>query len=139
MIDIESDVFDTVATELRSAHAGIWVAGEFVDSPAKFPAVTIVESDNRIFERMRTRKIENAVRVMYEVQIYSNKASGKKAEAKAIADTADGVFARLGFTRTMRSQVANLKDATIYRIVCRYEAIVGENGENKFLVYQNNY
>lgn len=139
MIDIENDVFNEVATALRSAHAGVWVAGEFVDSPAKFPAVTIVESDNRIFERMRTRRIENAVRVMYEVQIYSNKASGKKAEAKAIADTADGVFARLGFTRTMRSQVANLKDATIYRIVCRYEAIVGENGENKFLVYQNNY
>lgn len=139
MIDIENDVFDTVATALRSAHAGIWVAGEFVDSPAKFPAVTIVESDNRIFERMRTRKIENAVRVMYEVQIYSNKATGKKAEAKAIADTVDGVFESRGFTRTMRSQVANLKDATIYRIVCRYEAIVGENGENKFLVYQNNY
>lgn len=137
MIDIENDVFDTVAAELRSKHAGIFVAGEFVDSPAKFPAVTIVEADNRIFERMRTRRIENAVRVMYEVQIFSNKASGKKAEAKSIADTADGVFASLGFTRTMRSQVANLKDATIYRIVCRYEAVVGENGKNKFLIYQN--
>lgn len=139
MIDVENDVFDTVATALRSAHAGIWVAGEFVDSPARFPAVTIVEADNRIFERMRTREIENAVRVMYEVQIYSNKASGKKAEAKAIADTADGVFQSLGFTRTMRNQVANLKDATIYRIVCRYEAIVGENGENNYLIYQNTY
>lgn len=137
MIDIEADVFDTVAAELRSQYAGIFVAGEFVDSPATFPAVTIVESDNRIFEQMRTRKIENAVRVMYEVQIYSNKASGKKAEAKAIADTADGVFESLGFTRTMRGQVANLKDATIYRIVCRYEAIVGKNGENNFLIYQN--
>lgn len=137
MIDIESDVFDTVAAELRSKHAGIFVAGEFIDTPAKFPAVTIVEADNRIFERMRTRRIENAVRVMYEVQIFSNKASGKKAEAKSIADTADGMFASLGFTRTMRSQVANLKDATIYRIVCRYEAVVGENGENKFLIYQN--
>lgn len=139
MVDIESDVFDTVATELRSQHAGIWVAGEFVDTPARFPAVTIVEADNRIFERMRTRTIENAVRVMYEVQIFSNKASGKKEEAKEIADTADEVFASRGFTRTMRSQVANLKDATIYRIVCRYEAIVGENGENTYLVYQNNY
>ena len=137
MIDCESDVFDTVAAELRSKHAGIFVAGEFVDSPAKFPAVTIVEADNRIFEQMRTRRIENAVRVMYEVQIFSNKASGKKAEAKSIADTADGVFASLGFTRTMRSQVANLKDATIYRIVCRYEAVVGENGENNYLIYQN--
>lgn len=137
MIDVENDVFDTVAAELRSKHAGIFVAGEFVDSPAKFPAVTIVEADNRIFERMRTRRIENAVRVMYEVQIFSNKASGKKDEAKSIANTADGAFASLGFTRTMRSQVANLKNATIYRIVCRYEAVVGENGENKYLIYQN--
>lgn len=137
MIDVENDVFNAVATALRTAHVGIWVAGEYVDSPAKFPAVTIVEADNRIFERMRTRKIENAVRVMYEVQIFSNKASGKKAEAKEIANTADGVFASLGFTRTMRSQVANIKDATIYRIVCRYEAVVGENGENKYLIYQN--
>lgn len=137
MLDIENDVFDTVAAELRSQHAGISVSGQFVDTPANFPAVTIVEADNRIFERMRTRRIENAVRVMYEVQIFSNKASGKKAEAKEIANTADGVFASLGFTRTMRSQVANLKDATIYRIVCRYEAVVGENGENKYLIYQN--
>lgn len=139
MIDIENDVFDTVAAALRTAHAGIFVAGEFVDSPARFPAVTIVESDNRVFERMRTRKIENAVRVMYEVQIYSNKASGKKAEAKEIADTADRVFESLGFTRTMRNQVANIKDATIYRIVCRYEAIVGESGENNYLIYQTTY
>lgn len=137
MIDIESDVFDTVATELRSQHAGISVSGKFVDTPASFPAVTIVEADNRVFDRMRTRRIENAARVMYEVQIFSNKASGKKSEAKEIANTADGVFANLGFTRTMRSQVANLKDATIYRIVCRYEAVVGENGENKYLIYQN--
>lgn len=136
MIDIENDVFDAVAAELRDKHAGIVVSGEYIDNPAKFPVVTIVENNNRVFERMRTRKIENAVRVMYEVQIYSNKASGKKAEAKAIADTADGEFAKLGFTRTMRSQVANLKDATIYRIVCRYEAVVGENGENNFLIYQ---
>lgn len=139
MIDIENDVFDTVATELRSNYRGIWVSGEYVDTPAKFPAVTIVEADNRIFERMRTRKIENAVHVMYEVQVFSNKASGKKEEAKAIADTVDQVFESCGFTRTMRNKVANLKDATIYRIVCRYEAIVGENGENNFLIYQNNY
>jgi hypothetical protein len=139
VIDIENDVFDTVATELRSKHRGILVSGEYVDAPAKFPAVTIVEADNRIYERMRTRKIENAVYVMYEVQVFSNKASGKKEEAKAIADTVDQVFESRGFTRTMRNKVANLKDATIYRLVCRYEAIVGENGKNNFLIYQNNY
>lgn len=137
MIDIEADVFNYVATALRTAHTGIFVSGEYVDAPSSFPAVTIVENDNRVLERMRTVRIENAVSVMYEVNIYSNKTNGKKREAKAIADTLDTAFEQSGFTRTMRSQVANLHDATIYRIVCRYEAVVAPNGDNAYLIFQN--
>lgn len=133
MIDIENDVFDTVAKALRAAHAGIYVTGEYVPAPPKFPAVSIVEADNRVVTRMRTLHIENAVSVMYEVNIYSNKASGKKSEAKAIAATLDAEFSRIGFTRTMKNQVPNLNDATIYRIVCRYEAIVDKD----FWIYHN--
>lgn len=127
MIDIENDVFDTVATALRAAYLGIFVTGEYVPTPSKFPAVSIVEADNRIVERMRTLNIENAASVMYEVNVYSNKASGKKSEAKAITETLDAEFAKIGFTRTMKNQVANFNDATIYRIVCRYEAIVDKD------------
>ena len=127
MIDIENDVFTAVATAVRTAHSGTYVVGEYVPAPKTFPAVSIVESDNRVLERYRTENIENAVSVMYEVNIYSNKASGKKSEAKAIAATVDTAFTSLGFTRTMRSQVANLNDATIYRIICRYEAIVDKD------------
>lgn len=127
MIDLEADVFDTVATALRAAYAGIYVVGEYVPAPPRFPAVSIVEADNRVVENMRTTNIENAVSVMMEVNIYSNKASGKKSEAKAIAATLDEVFASIGFTRTLRNQVPNLNDATIYRIVCRYEAIVDKD------------
>lgn len=127
MIDLENDVFDTVAKALRNAYAGIFVTGEYVPTPPKFPAVSIVEADNRVVERMRTLNIENAASVMFEVNIYSNKASGKKSEAKAIAATLDAEFAKIGFTRTMKNQVPNLNDATIYRIVCRYEAIVDKD------------
>ena len=127
MIDIENDVFNAVATVLRTEYSGIQVYGEYVDSPAKFPAVTIVEADNRILQRMRTTNIENACSVMYEINIYSNKGTGKKAEAKAIATTADTVMESIGFTRTFREQIPNLKDATIYRIVCRYEATVDKD------------
>ena len=127
MIDIEADVFDTVAKALRAAHAGIFVTVEYVPAPPKFPAVSIVEADNRVVTRMRTLNIENAASVMYEVNIYSNKASGKKSEAKAIAATLDVEFSKMGFTRTMKNQVPNLNDATIYRIVCRYEAIVDKD------------
>ena len=133
MIDLENDIYDYAAKALRAAHTGIDVAAEYVEMPAKFPHVSIVEADNRILERMRTNNIENAVSVMYEVNIYSNKASGKKSEAKAIANTLDDVLSGIGFTRTFREQVPNLRDATIYRIVCRYEAVIDKN----FVIYQS--
>lgn len=133
MIDLENDLFDYVAKALRAAHSGIFVSGEFVEVPARFPAVTIVEADNRVLTRMRTNNIENAITSMVEVNIYSNKASGKKSEAKAIANTADAAFTGIGYTRTFREQVPNLKDSTIYRIVCRYEAVIDKN----FVIYQS--
>lgn len=133
MIDLENDIYDYAAKALRAAHTGIDVAAEYVEMPAKFPHVSIVEADNRVLERMRTNNIENAIQSMFEVNIYSNKASGKKSEAKAIANTLDDVLSGIGFTRTFREQVPNLRDATIYRIVCRYEAVIDKN----FVIYQS--
>ena len=133
MIDLENDIFDYAAKALRAAHTGIDVAAEYVEMPAKFPHVSIVEADNRILERMRTNNIENAIQSMFECNIYSNKASGKKYEAKAIANTLDDVLSGIGFTRTFREQVPNLRDATIYRIVCRYEAVI----DRDFVIYQS--
>lgn len=133
MIDLEQKIFTDVATALRTAYEGIFVTSEYVPVPPRFPAVSIVEADNRIVEEMRTLRIENAARVMYEVQIYSNKTSGKKAEAKAIAETVDDFFSSIGFTRTFKNQVPNMNDATIYRIVCRYEAIIDKD----FWIYHN--
>lgn len=137
MIDIENDVFDYAAKILRAKFAGIQVFGEYVDAPAKFPAVTIVEADNRVVEQMRTLKIENAARVMYECNIYSNKASGKKSEAKSIANTLNNAFEAKGFTRTFREQIPNIANASIYRIVIRYQGIVGTSNDGKYLVYQS--
>ena len=133
MIDLEQKIFTDIATALRTAYEGIFVTSEYVPVPPRFPAVSIVEADNRIVEEMRTLRIENAARVMYEAQIFSNKTSGKKAEAKAIAETVDDFFSSIGFTRTFKNQVPNMNDATIYRIVCRYEAIIDKD----FWIYHN--
>lgn len=133
MIDLENDLFDYVAKALRTVHPGIDVKAEYVEVPAKFPHVSIVEADNRVLTRMRTNNIENAASVMYEINVYSNKAGNRKSEAKAIANTLDDAFAEIGFTRTFREQVPNLRDATIYRIVCRYEAVIDKD----FVIYQS--
>lgn len=133
MIDLENDIYNDAAKALEEAHEGIFVTSEYVPMPPRFPAVSIVEEDNRVLERMRTLDIENAVSVMYECNIYSNKAGEKKTEAKAIAATLDEFFREAGFTRTFSNQVPNMNDATIYRIVSRYEATIDKD----FWIYHN--
>lgn len=123
MIDIESTIFNTIATVLRNEYGkdNIYVAGEQVDTPAKFPAVTIIEEDNSVVANRRTAdSVENAANLMYEVNVYSNLTKGKKSQSKEIMSLIDEEFAKLGFKRTMRTPVDNLQDTTIFRYVARY-------------------
>ena len=138
MIDIENDVFSLVAAELRSEYAGVWVSGDYVAVPARFPAVIISEANNRVYEMSRTSsKRENAATVMYECKIYSNKVNNKHQEARAIAKTLDAKMDELGFTRTFMSPIPNLLDASVFQIICRYEAVIVPNADGKFYVHTN--
>ena len=133
MIDHEFTIFSIIATALRSAVNPIYVAGEYVPQPPQFPCVFIVEVDNTV--NMLTRDsgaIENSANVMYEVDVYSNKAKGKKAECKAIIALVDEQFSRLGFTRAFLNPIQNLNDATVYRMTARYRATIGKDN----LVYR---
>lgn len=84
--------------------------------------------DNEIYRSTRTNEtIENHVQVMYEINVYSNKIKGKKTEAKSIMSVIDSEFARLGFTRMMYNPIPNELDATIYRLVARYRAVISKD------------
>lgn len=123
MIDIESTVFTRAAAELRTAFPGIVVTGEYTNAPAKFPYVSIVEADNyTTAERLDSSGAERYARVLYEVNVYSNRASGKKTECRRIADHIDRMLYRMNFTRISLTPVPNLEDGTIYRLNARYEA-----------------
>ena len=136
MIDVESKVFDTVSKALKTAFGSDFnVTSEYVPSPSRFPSVSLVEADNYVTQRYRTLKIENAANCMYEANVYSNKTAGKKSEAKAVANVLDEAMADLGFTRTMRNTIPNLNDASIYRIVCRYEAVIIPNDDGNYYIH----
>ena len=136
MIDAENAVFNTVSSALKMTYSGIYVTGEYTPAPPRFPAVSLMESDNRVATKYSSSStIERAVSTMYEANIYSNKVSGKKTEAKAIANALDEVMAGLGFTRTMRNQIPNFNDAKIYRIVCRYEGTIIPNDDGKYYIH----
>lgn len=126
MIDVENIIFTKLAQDLRAAYNGISVYGEFVEVPASFPCVTIVEADNQVLKQTRDLSgVEHYAKLLYEINVYSNKASGKKSEAKEISNMIDGMMTDMLFTRTFRGQTPNI-DRTIYRITLRYEGVVRE-------------
>ena len=128
MINVENEVFNIVATAVRNAYPGIYMSGEYVKSPPTFPAVSLVEMDNSAYVRTQTSdSVENHAEVMYEVNIYSNKKSGKKSECKAIATLIDNEMAALNFSRTMLQPIPNMDDATIYRMTGRYRGVVSND------------
>ena len=128
MIDIENQVFSNIAKVLREQFEGIFVTGEYVPVPSRFPCVTIREYDNYADnETADTSSTENHAIVMFDVNIYSNKQTGKKAECKAIAKVIDEMFISYNFTRTMLQPIPNELDSTIFRYTGRYEAEVDKN------------
>lgn len=128
MIDIENDVFSEVAKKVREKFSNIFVTGEYVKSPSSFPCLSLVEIDNATFRNSQTTESqENHVAVSYEVNVYSNKTKGKKAECKEIIAFIDEVLMSLNFTRIMLEPVPNQNDATIYRMLGRYRAVVSRN------------
>ena len=136
MIDVENLIFDRLADIVRTVSPSAAVYGEYVEAPAAFPCVTIVEADNRVLERTRDLDaIEHYAQIMYEVNVYTNDSSGKKSKAKSIANAIDNEMLAMHFTRSFRGQTPNI-DRTIYRITMRFSAIVREaQSENGKLVY----
>ena len=87
MIDIESEVFNTVSEKVREQYPEIFMTGEYVKSPSSFPCVSLIETDNQIYRNTRTSGcIENHAQVVYEVNVYSNKQRGKKLNVRKFSD-----------------------------------------------------
>lgn len=127
MINVENEIFSVVEEAITSKYPDTYVVGEYVKSPASFPCVSIVEMDNVAYDKTQSSEnLENHADLTYEVNIYSNKISGKKSECKAIAALIDNELATLGFSRTMLQPIPNGDDATIYRMVGRYRGVVSK-------------
>ena len=122
MIDCENEVYTRIARVLRDKFPGINIAGEYVNAPSSFPHVSITQSDNSVVSEQMTGSAEMA-QVMFEINIYSNKADGRKTECKSIAKVIDDVMFKMNFKRMALTPIPNREDATIYRIVARYRVM----------------
>ena len=128
MINVENEIFSIVAKAVRTVYPDIYISGEYVKSPPRFPCVSLVEMDNSAYVQTQTDgSVENHAELMYELNVYSNKQSGKKSECKAIASLIDSKLAALNFSRIMLQPIPNMDDATIYRITGRYRAVASKD------------
>jgi hypothetical protein len=123
LIDIEKLIYTPIAEALRKRFPGISVSGEYVNSPAKFPYVSIVEQDNYMSaNRLDSSDREKFSTLMYEVNVYSDKAGSKKSACREIMGVIDEMLYKRNFTRISLSPIPNMENGTIYRLVARYRA-----------------
>lgn len=127
MIDIENVLYTELHNILIEKFPTLSMSGIEERLPSSFPFVSVVEAENAVrTSTIDSGSIENHVNLMYEVNIYSNKADGKKAEAKSVYAVLDNYFIARGFVRTS-SKPISLNDGTIYRITARYTGCADKN------------
>lgn len=129
MIDYSNEIFTNVARVTRESHPAVTIMGEYTRKPSKFPAVTLDETQNVMVDRLEdSSNEEKFAGVTYRLQVFSNKQSGKKAEARAIFATADAEMRRMGFRRVTYTTTPEIYDSTIYNIIATYEATLSAAG-----------
>ena len=129
MNDFLNEIFTTTAKAVRAVHKGVTFTGEYTRRPSKFPAATLDEIENVTVDSLVDSSDEEKYSgLKYRLQVFSNKQSGNKAEARAIFVTADNVLCGLGFRRKTYTTTPETYDSTIYSITATYEAIVDGNG-----------
>ncbi len=124
MIDIENEVLDLLWKHLEETWPGIDMSGDTVNAPPSFPCVGAEMVDN--YPDRRTQDSvhpENPVINLLEVAVFSNKVTGRKQEAKAIAADLSDFLQRFNFTRISMTP-APVPGNGYYRLVLRFRAEV---------------
>ena len=132
MIDFSNEIFNAVAKHLRSLYKGIQVKGEYVSTPAKFPTVTIDELSN-VPVHLDSAKTNKYADVVYRVQVFSNKANGKRAEAREIYKSVDEKLMEIGFFAKSYTSTPTIYNSEVYTITATYGGVIGSDG----VIYRN--
>ena len=126
MIDYSNEVFSVVAKDLRSLYSGIQVIGEYVETPAKFPAVTLDEVNN-VPVHLDSGATNKYARVLYRCQVFCN-GEGKRQKARTIYDTVDRILMGNGLYAKSYTTTPAIYNSEIYCITATYEGVIGEDG-----------
>ena len=122
MVNIENIIYSDLADALKAEFPEISMNSEYAATPPKFPHCSFYEISNvPAPEYQTTESVENYSVIDFGLEVYSNKTSGKKAEAKAIATFANNYLQEnYKLIRTVFQPIDNMANSTIYRYTGRY-------------------
>jgi hypothetical protein len=131
VIDFSNEVFNTAAKDLRSLYPGIQVVGEYVETPAQFPTVTLDEIQN-VPVHLDSGATNKYARVVYRSQIFCN-GEGKRQKARMIYDSLDQILMGVGLFAKTYTTTPAIYNSEIYCITATHEGVIGEDGT----IYRN--
>lgn len=126
MVDFSNEIFNTVATHLRSVYEGIQVVGEYVESPVRFPTVTLDEVQN-IPVHLDSNVNNKYARVTYRTQVFVN-GEGKRQKARKIYDSLDQTLMGLGLYAKSYTTTPTIYNSEVYCITATHEGVIGADG-----------
>ena len=126
MIDFSNEIFDAVATDLRSAYKGIKVVGEYVASPTHFPTVTIDETSN-VPSHLDSAELPKYAEVQYRGQIFCN-GSGKRAKAREIYGTVAERLSLIGLVGVTYTTTPAIYNSEVYCITGTFRGVIDREG-----------
>ena len=122
MIDIEAKVFSPIYEALNTEYSGIYVTSEPTPTPSKALAVSIVQMDSYSSQRKQDNTLtEKFATVMFQVDVYSNKQTGKRSQCKEVMNFVDELMFKMNFMRLNLTPIP-MEDSGYYRLTARYRA-----------------
>lgn len=122
------EVFTTVANAVLAEYPTCRITNSFVYAPVDFPCVAIVLSDDGTnYSTRDSSKIDKFRDITVTVDVYSNKANGKKTESESIMQIIIDTLYPLNFNMVSCRPSSNINNASIYRITATFTATVDYN------------
>lgn len=125
MIDFSNEIYTALRTVLKTAYPTIEVSTEYIESPSKFPCVTIDETYNiPVSKDSGTQKYSA---ITYRVQIFTTGQS-KRADARAIYKTVSDKMYALNLMGKTYTTTPAIYNSAIYEIQATFEGSINSSG-----------
>ena len=122
------EIYTTVANAVLTEFPSCRITNAFLYAPSQFPCVAIVLSDDGMrYDTRDSSKLDKFRDITVTVDVYSNKAEGKKTEAETIAQIVIDTLYPLNFQMTSCRPASNINNASTYRITATFVATVDHN------------